>query len=104
MPLAPRKSIALCPEEPQVTSESQRFESSFAGLSRVNDSLMQINLVQRRIGTPKHRQNTRKASPKRERAARRMLLRVRRLGVADDALDGRERAAQRAFDLIDILV
>jgi hypothetical protein len=38
-----------------VTSESQRFESSFGGLSRVNDSLMQINLVQRRIGPAKIR-------------------------------------------------
>src|ERR1700726_718222 len=59
MPLAPRKSIAPCPEEPQVPSESQRFESSFCGLSRVNDSLMQINLVQRRIGTANCPQNYR---------------------------------------------
>src|SRR5665213_4363233 len=50
-----------------VTSESQRIESSFGGLSRVNDSLMQINLVQRRIGLRNTRKNTAAVSPKRER-------------------------------------
>src|SRR6266849_9487937 len=33
-----------------------------------------------------------------------ILLRVRRLGVADHAFHGRERAAQRALDRIDVLV
>ena len=37
-------------KEPHVASESQRFESSFCGLSRVNNSLKQINLVPREIG------------------------------------------------------
>ena len=32
------------------------------------------------------------------------LKRVRRLGVTDDALHGREGAAQRALDLVDVLV
>jgi hypothetical protein len=31
-------------------------------------------------------------------------LRVRRLGVADDAFHGRKRATQRALDLVDVLV
>src|SRR5450759_2604743 len=38
------------------------------------------------------------------RAVVRIPLRVRRLGMADDALHGRERAAQRALDLVDVLV
>src|SRR5258707_488226 len=33
-----------------------------------------------------------------------ILQRVRRLGVADHALDGRKRATQRALDRIDVLV
>src|SRR4030088_436972 len=42
MPLAPWKNLfAPVRKDPQVASESQRFESSFCALSRVNDSLKQ---------------------------------------------------------------
>jgi hypothetical protein len=47
------KTFAPGSKEPPATSESQRFESSFPGLSRVNDSLMKINLVQSQIATAK---------------------------------------------------
>ena len=47
------RSSAPNSAEPPATSRSQRFESSFRGLSRVNDSLMKINLVQRKIATAK---------------------------------------------------
>jgi hypothetical protein len=56
------------PEDPSFTSESGSFESSFFGLSRVNDSLKQINLVHRETGLRILRKSTlAEASPKRER-------------------------------------
>src|SRR5260370_28080208 len=63
------KLFSLGPEEPQVAPESQRFESSFGDLSRVNDSLMQKNLVHAESLLLNARTNTRKVSPKGERAA-----------------------------------
>src|ERR1700719_4758662 len=105
MPLAPMENLTenlLAPNsaEPPATSESQRFESSFRGLSRVNDSLMKINLVQRRIATAKGRRGESETGT---RPRFQILLRVRRFGVADHALHGGEGAAQRALDLVDVL-
>src|SRR5438876_3309689 len=45
MPLAPSEIFCTRFGSLPAASESQRFESSFAELSRVNDSLMQKNLV-----------------------------------------------------------
>src|ERR1700719_4211723 len=109
MPLAPMENLTenlLAPnsEEPPATSESQRFESSFRGLSRVNDSLMKINLVQRGIATAKgaHGESETGTRPAISDPAARLLLRVGRLGVADHALHGGKGAAQRALDLVDV--
>src|SRR5579883_1617490 len=82
-----------------MTSESRRFESSFPGLSRVNDSLKRIILCP----TENHA---------REYAERRVRNRnaggiasgVWRFGVTDDALDARVIAPQRALDRVDILM
>src|ERR1700738_1304733 len=66
---------------------------------------MQINVVQRRIGTPNGPQNYwRGESETGTRPEFRISLRVRRLGVTDDALHGRERATQRALDLVDVFM
>src|ERR1700740_2362093 len=51
------------------------------------------------------RESMENMSPKGERmTASTRSSRARRLGVADDALHGREGAAQRALDLVDVLV
>src|SRR6266404_6344160 len=103
MPLAPSE-ILLYPfsEVSQRPSESQRFESSFAELSRVNDSLMQKKFVHAESKPAKHLQGE---SERRTRGPpARIPLRVRWLGVADDPFHGRERAAQRTLDLVDVLV
>src|SRR5258706_13727980 len=101
MPLAPSEILLHPVRKSPATSESQRFESSFAELSRVNDSLMQKNSVH----AESKPQNTCKGSPKGERATgARIRLRVRWLGVADNPFYGREGAAQRTLDLVDVLV
>src|SRR5438445_3425759 len=101
MPLAPSEIFCTRFGSLPAASESQRFESSFAELSRVNDSLMQKNFVHAESKPA----NACKESPKGEGAAgTRIPLRVRRLGVADDPFYGRECAAQGTFDLVDLLV
>src|SRR5258707_10216437 len=56
MPLVTSEILLHPVRKSPATSESQRFESSFAELSRVNDSLMQKNSVHAESKPAKHMQ------------------------------------------------
>jgi hypothetical protein len=56
-------------EEKSLLPESDSFESTFSGLSRVNDSLRQIILVHDESGQQKTRKKPGQMSPKQERVS-----------------------------------
>src|ERR1700737_33761 len=98
--------------------ESSRFESSFAGLSRVNDSLIQNKCRPAENCRGESRVNESETGTWRELVSNRRpcgnllancefgarSLGSRRFSVADDPLHCGERATQCALDRIDVLV
>src|SRR5215468_8359950 len=106
MPSAPRDIAA--PQfgmKPPLASESKRFESSFRGLSRVNESLTRNNSypMESLRGERPHycvrgESETGTCDSSRDQSG------ARRLGVTDHALHARESATPRALDLVDMLV
>src|SRR4051794_9728254 len=72
-------------------SESRRFESRFAALSRVNNSLIRNNCYPTQNSQRAERANE---SETRTRRGSKKSLVAQRLGMTDDALHGGERATQ----------